>query len=119
MKASDRWLLPGIIALPVVVGIVLLLSGRHGDGATSYSLGRFKTLGLVQIKGTITESEDYIRQLQSLRLDNSIAGVILLIDSPGGAVAPSQEIYEEVLHYRTEGKPLVVSMSTVAASGTT
>ena len=106
----------GIIALPVMIGLALLIrtGGQHG---TSYSLRQFKSLGLVQIRGTIIESQEYVRQLQSLRLDNAIAGVILLIDSPGGAVAPSQEIYQEIFRYRKTGKPLVVSMSTVAASG--
>ncbi len=94
----------------------MLLQGGAGR-RTVYTPAPFKRIGLVRVSGTIIESEEYIRQLQSLRLDNSIAGVLLRIDSPGGAVAPSQEIYSEVMKFRLVRKPIVVSMSTVAASG--
>ncbi len=49
--------------------------------------------------------------------DNLVAGVLLRIDSPGGATAPSQEIYQAVARFRKCGKPLVASMGNVAASG--
>ncbi len=116
MKSLQKWLVAGIIALPVLIGIVLFLrSGRQHEAGNPFA--SLKAIGLVQIKGTIIESDEYVRQLQSLRCDNSIAGVIVRIDSPGGAVAPSQEIYREMLRFRETSKPLVVSMGTVAASG--
>ena len=117
MSAFQKWLLGAILALPVVIGLVMLLGGAGGGRRAGYAPAPFKRIGLVQLSGAITESEEYVRQLQSLRLDNAIAGVLLRIDSPGGAVAPSQEIYAEVMKYRLVHKPLVVSMSTVAASG--
>ncbi len=116
MKSPQRWLASGIIALPVLIGIVLLLrGGAEREGNSPFA--SLKSIGLVQIKGTIEESDEYVRQIRSLRFDNSIAGVIVRIDSPGGAVAPSQEIYREMLRFRETSKPLVVSMGTVAASG--
>ncbi|MGA3051165.1 MAG: signal peptide peptidase SppA [Chitinispirillaceae bacterium] len=116
MKLFQKWLIAGIIALPVLIGMILFLRGnREREGANPFV--SFKSIGLVQIKGTIVESDDYVRQIRSLRFDNSIAGVIVRIDSPGGAVAPSQEIYREMLRFRETSKPLVVSMGTVAASG--
>ena len=73
-------------------------------------------LALVRIEGVITESEDIVRQIKKYREDSSIKGIVLRIDSPGGAVGPSQEIYREVLK-TTEGKKVVASMGGLAASG--
>jgi len=73
-------------------------------------------LALVRIEGVITESEDIVRQIKKYREDSSIKGIVLRIDSPGGAVGPSQEIYKEVLK-TTEGKKVVASMGGLAASG--
>jgi len=118
VKNLQKWIIIAIILSPVLLGLVLLLN--RGDGTTPRSFSRttpFKRIGLVEVKGTIFESEEYVRQLKALRLDNAIAGVLLRIDSPGGAVAPSQEIYAEVMKYRLDHKPLVVSMSSIAASG--
>ena len=115
MRSLRKWFVAGIIALPVLIGIALFLrSSRERDVSPYFS---FRGIGLVQIKGTIIESDEYVRQLRSLRFDNSIAGVIVRIDSPGGAVAPSQEIYREMLRFREISKPVVVSMGSVAASG--
>lgn len=73
-------------------------------------------LALVRIEGVITESDDIVRQIKKYREDSSIKGIVLRIDSPGGAVGPSQEIYKEVLK-TTEGKKVVASMGGLAASG--
>lgn len=116
MKRLQTWIIVAIIFLPVCAGIAILLRGGSGQRSL-YPPVPFKRIGLVVIRGDITESEEHVRQLRSLRKDNAIAGVILRIDSPGGAVAPSQEIYAEVMRYRADRKPLVASMSSVAASG--
>jgi protease-4 len=118
MKSLQKWLIVAILLSPVLLGVSMLLLKGDGTSARSFSGAKpFKRIGLVEVRGAIYQSEEYVRQLQSLRLDNSIAGVILRIDSPGGAVAPSQEIYAEVMKYRIERKPIAVSMSSVAASG--
>lgn len=112
MKNLQRLIIIIILLLPVVIGIVLI-SGAH-KVVPSASL---KKLGLVRIEGVIMNSENIIKQLNSFRTDKSVAGIIVKIDSPGGGTAPSQEIFSEVLRIREENKPLVVSMSNVAASG--
>jgi protease-4 len=100
--------------LPIVTGIVLVLkNGNRGQVSTS----GFKRLGLVRVNGVISDSYDIVKQLRSFRRDNSIAGILLHVDSPGGAVAPSQEIYSELLNFKKEAKPIVVSMGNLAASG--
>jgi protease-4 len=105
-----------IVLAPVFVGIILLFL-NSGTSSSSVSTG-FKKLGLVRVEGAIYESETVVRQLKEHLQDHSIAGVLLRIDSPGGATAPSQEIYQAVKNYRKNGgKPIVVSMGNVAASG--
>jgi protease IV len=55
--------------------------------------------------------------LRAARLDDEIRAVVLRIDSPGGDVVSSEQIYREVLALKQDGKPVIVSMSDVAASG--
>lgn len=73
-------------------------------------------VGLVEIKGVIGDARPVLAGLEELRQDDDVAAIVLRIDSPGGAVGPSQEIYREV--QRTVAvKPVVASLGTVAASG--
>src|SRR5210317_159979 len=73
-------------------------------------------IGIVEIYGVIADSKQVIEQLHDFRDNDSIKALVLRIDSPGGGVGPSQEIYDEVLALDTL-KPIVVSMGSVAASG--
>ena len=57
------------------------------------------------------------RLIRQARLDRNIRAVVLRVDSPGGSVMASEEIYRELLALRSAGKPVIVSMSTLAASG--
>jgi protease-4 len=104
-----------IIAAPVIVGSILF--GPSRDGGTFSLTGQGKKIGLVKIVDVIYSAENYVTQLESLRKDDGVSGILLRIDSPGGAVAPSQEIYAEVMRCRAGNKPVVVSMGNVAASG--
>jgi len=61
--------------------------------------------------------ESTARLIRQARLDRNIRAVVLRVDSPGGSVMASEEIYRELLALRTAGKPVIVSMSTLAASG--
>lgn len=73
-------------------------------------------LGLIKIEGAIVSADKVLEQLEDARLDDGVPGVLLRIDSPGGAVSASQEIYEEVKRIAAD-KPVFVSMGDVAASG--
>jgi len=106
----------GILVAPVLLGLVLM-SLRQSQESSFILTPPGKKIGLVRIFDIIYSSENYVWQLRELRKDKSVAGVIVRIESPGGGVAPSQEIYAEVMRYRDEGKPLVVSMGNIAASG--
>lgn len=78
--------------------------------------GFTKQVGVVKIEEIIFESNEIIEEINSFRDDENTAAVLLRIDSPGGAVAPSQEIYFAVKNC-AEKKPVIVSMGNVAASG--
>lgn len=73
-------------------------------------------VGLVEVKGMITDSKEPIRQLRYFLKADNVKAVVLRVDSPGGVVGPSQEIYEEVRKLAAK-KKVVVSMGSLAASG--
>lgn len=73
-------------------------------------------VALIRVEGPIFDSKNTIDELKEHLKDPSIKAIIMRIDSPGGAVAPSQEIYEEV-RKAVRKKKIVVSMGSVAASG--
>jgi protease-4 len=69
-----------------------------------------------QPPGTVG-GESTARLIRQARLDKDVKAVVLRVDSPGGSVMASEQIYRELLALRSAGKPLVVSMSGYAASG--
>lgn len=73
-------------------------------------------VALIKIEGPIIDSKDIIDELKEYVKDPSIKAIVIRIDSPGGAVAPSQEIYEEI-RKATSKKKVVASMGSIAASG--
>jgi len=73
-------------------------------------------VGVVEINGVIVDATVVIGQIKSFREDNSIKAIVLRINSPGGGVGPSQEIFREV-QKTVKIKKIVVSMGAVAASG--
>lgn len=103
------------ISLLIVAAFALafLLLGR--SSADPHPLFGNK-LGVVEIKGAITDAKAALEALEEFRRDDSVRAVVLRVDSPGGSVGPSQEIYREVKR-TSEVKPVVCSMGSVAASG--
>ncbi len=73
-------------------------------------------LGVVEVTGPIMDSREALEQLERFERSEAIKGIIVRIDSPGGAVGPSQEIHRGVVRAR-EKKKVVISMGTMAASG--
>jgi protease-4 len=74
-------------------------------------------IGVINIQGVILESMNILEDLKDFDEDPRIKGLIVRIDSPGGAVGSSQEIYDELRKWRERGKPVVASLGSVAASG--
>jgi protease-4 len=67
--------------------------------------------------GSVASSSEIAKLLGEARDDLSVKAVVVRVNSPGGSVAASQEIYNAIQRVRREGKPVVVSMGDVAASG--
>jgi len=107
------------IVLGIAIAVALLLMAfAFGMCASLFKRGPILggEIGLVRIGGTIITSDKALRELEEARKDSGIKGLLLRIDSPGGAVSASQEIYEEVKRVNAV-KPVFVSMGDVAASG--
>ncbi len=90
-------------------GVVLQSSLGAGQGGAG-------NVGVVEISGMIASSKEIINDLKTFREDSNIKAIVLRIDSPGGGVGPSQEIYREVMKTRLI-KKVVASLGSVAASG--
>ena len=73
-------------------------------------------IGIVEINGMILSSKKTIRDIKTFRDDDGIKAIILRIDSPGGGIGPSQEIYREIMKIKMD-KKIITSMGSVAASG--
>jgi protease-4 len=85
-------------------------NGKRG----AFLAGGSGAVGVIELNGVIMDSKKTLKKLEAFEESPGIKAVVLRLNSPGGAVAPSQEIYQAVKSFK---KPLVVSMSSVAASG--
>ena len=120
MKSSThKWIVIGILGCTAIFGLlfVFALFGLKDATTAGGGINISKRVAVVRLEGEIYESAWHAAQLREYLNNRSVSGVLLRINSPGGAVAPSQELYSEVAAYRAAGKPLVVSMGNVAASG--
>ncbi len=119
-NSHKKGLLAGFILLIALsAGFIVLVSILpFGGGSSSEkiaSLGKDK-IGVVEVFGAIMTSEETVKQIKEYANDKSIKAIIIRIDSPGGAVAPSQEIHDAILAARQK-KKVVASMATLGASG--
>ena len=108
---------PLLFGFLLLMAAVVLFSGamaafRLGSGETASG----ERLGVVNLTGLIMDSRQVVDWIEALAKDESVKGVLLRIDSPGGGVAASQEIFAAVARLE-ENKPVVASYASVAASG--
>jgi len=101
-------IITGFLVLLIVISVIFALFQKN------VSLG--EKVAVVRIEGPIMDSKNTVDEIKSYVKDAAIKALVLRIDSPGGAVAPSQEIYDEVKK-AIQKKKVVVSMGSVAASG--
>lgn len=101
------------VALMSFVGLAFTAMDR-GPGVLAF--GAFGNVGVVEVKGPIVESERVVEDLTFFREQPHVRAIVLRVDSPGGSVGPSQEIFAEVRRLAEE-KVVVASMGAVAASG--
>jgi protease-4 len=123
-KRSFRQKHPVLLGIAILAGFFVctwlgmtfflpLLPGTGNHDVFKAGAGK---VGVVELKGMITSPEKALQELTQFRDDRSVKAIVLRIDSPGGAVGASQEIFEEVKR-TSQTKPVVASMGSVAASG--
>jgi protease-4 len=102
-----------ILLLIVLLGSIAWFSHLRGrDSGLVFG----DKVAVVEIKGVIADAEPTIENLTKFTKDDSVKAIVLRVESPGGGVSPSQELYEEVRR-TVQKKPVVASMGAVAASG--
>jgi protease IV len=100
----------------IIFATALVKTGEKNFDYEEISSGKGK-IAIVELDFTIIDSKPIVRQFKKYREDKSIKAIVLHINSPGGGVAASQEMYEEVKKTRDSGKPVIVSFGSIAASG--
>jgi len=101
-----------------VAGLLLLAGGSWGRGGGDGGGTLFgPKVAIVELEGLIAETDDLVRELRQHRENPSIKAVVIRINSPGGMVGPTQEVYDALRRLREAGKPVVASLGAVAASG--
>lgn len=113
---------------PVILGLVLLIvlgaviyfffyrAGTQSGSSATQGFSLNDKVGVVPVEGVISDSFEITENINEFAKDHSIVAVVVRIDSPGGGVAASQEIYEAIIALKKK-KKVVVSMGSVAASG--
>jgi len=105
----------------VILGVAALFLGTMGVLISFFSgpSSRFsfrEKIGVIPVEGAIMDSRAIVSQLVEFKKDGQIKAIILRVNSPGGGVAPSQEIYREV-RKTVMSKKVIASMGSLAASG--
>ena len=109
----------GAFFLFVLAVFTLVYLTLHATGGTETAFSGFgDRIGVVDLEGVILSPQPVVDELKKFGDDSSIKAIILHVNSPGGGVAASEEIYREVKRIRAEKKKkIVVSIETVGASG--
>ena len=114
---KNKWLViggAGMLGFVVLFLASMFIAKAILGGGRHFPVG--SGVGLVEVRGLIVDSQEIVKQLDTLLKDDNVKAVVLRIESPGGVVGPSQEIHAEVKKLAAR-KKVVVSMGSVAASG--
>ena len=109
------FILTGIFFL-FLGGISLLISSLVSHGSKTDLFSSKEGVGVVELKGLIVSPEQTLKHLTEFRNKPNVKSIVLRIESPGGAVGASQEIYQEIKRTRLV-KPVIASMGSMGASG--
>jgi protease-4 len=116
----------GIVGIFVLIGALFVIflifafytiSNLKDATKLSGSNGKDSPIAVVEVEGVIMQSKPTIKKLLKAEEDKKIKAIIVRVNSPGGAVGPTQEIYEEIRRIDKDIKPVYASFGTVAASG--
>jgi protease-4 len=116
MNRRGLWVVLGLFGALFLVLFMLLSVTASNLGGKSGHATSGRGVGVIEILGEIGDSKKILREIRDFDQEVSVKSVLVRIDSPGGAVAPSQEIYQE-LKRLNEHKKVIVSMGSLAASG--
>jgi len=100
------------VAALFVAALSITLSPEGGGGSLFGA-----RVALVELDGPIIDVDDLLRELKGHRDNPMVKAVVIRINSPGGVVAPTQELHAALTRLREAGKPVVASLGSVAASG--
>jgi protease-4 len=108
------WLI-GVVAIVVIFLVTIIaIEALLGERVSLPAYGA--RVGLVRVEGLLSDARLFIEDLDTMEA-TGVSALVLRIDSPGGGVVASQEIYARLLELKDTGVPIVVSMGAVAASG--
>lgn len=109
----------GAFFLFVLAVFTLVYVTLHAGGGTEATFGSFgDKIGVVDLQGVIVDATTFDQQLKKFNDDDSIKAIIIHVNSPGGGVAASEEMYRAVKRIRDQHKkPIVASIETLGASG--
>lgn len=96
----------------LIVGLTVVFLLGKNDSAFDFR----ENVGVIEMKGVIADPKPTLTHLREFCANDRVKAIVLRIDSPGGGVGPSQEIYEEIKRTRRT-KKVVASMGAIAASG--
>jgi len=105
-----------VLSFIVIIFFIHSIVSKANGGQTALFSSSDDSIDLIEIDGPITDSDDVVKRIRRFKKSSEKA-LIIRLNSPGGAVAPSQEIYSEILSARQDKKIVVASMSSLAASG--
>ncbi len=105
-----------IISAAVVFVVLLLIILNMSQALRNNPFSSQGSIGVIEVEDVILTSKTVVKDIKTFTEDPGIGAILLRIDSPGGGVAASQEIYSQVAKARAH-KTVVVSMGSVAASG--
>ena len=107
----------GLFALFVAAVVTLVYFSFGSRDEESFS-GFGPKIAVVELEGVILSPKQVVKQLKQFADDDSVKAIVIHVNSPGGGVAASEEIYREVKRIRDEKKKrIVASIETVGASG--
>jgi protease-4 len=124
-SGSGNWFWGIMITLVVIAIVFFGASIFYFSKIVSKSSSKYyersgkgsEKVAVVDLNFTIISSEPIVKQFKDFGEDESIKAIILRVNTPGGGVAASQEMYEAIRKVRDAGKPVVVSISSLGASG--
>ena len=112
------FLVGGGVFLLFVVAVVTLVYFSFGSRDEESFSGFGPKIAVVELEGVILSPKQVVKQLKQFADDDSVKAIVIHVNSPGGGVAASEEIYREVKRIRDEKKKrIVASIETVGASG--